>query len=602
MAQHLQAAAQATASSAGAFPEGMQFRFNSDYPPPPPGYASAESASVDPPPFPPAQIDPCARLTTRVYVPKRNQVVVVRDVLVGTAVTSAAGGGVGSGAASGEGGPGRQRMSCTDADDGSESDDDSDDSWDDTDSDMDEDDAAEGAAGGFSAAANPLRQQQPHANEPMPGVRAAPPRAEPPKRAYWLQRTLREAIYGRVKYAVVLRRRAESAIPLSQAMSPDGGGGVPTAEWEVTDEKCAVKEMSWNHIRRERSRLAEDPIKEVSAMQHLSRYHQRLRDELRGGGGGAMGAAGNDDYGGNGSDAMMDTHIMMPLDLLSDDRFLYSVMPYCNGGELFDRLDERQKFTEDESRYWMHQILSGVENLQRAGVCHRDMSLENLLVHNERLCLIIDMGMCLRIPYETEEEPRDGIVAGGTSQEGNLDTAGMMNSFAEMSVERVIPSGAGYAGGAGYITTTERLDHLDRRKNGVQRYLMRPQGTCGKWHYMSPEIAQNKTPFDGHAVDMWATGVILFLMLTGFPPWERPCKSDDRFKYMTAGYLVQMLTEWELGLSPDAMDLLQRMLWIDPRDRLSLEQVRAHPWMVNGRMEMPAQSRAAAFVAGGIRG
>ena len=131
---------------------------------------------------------------------------------------------------------------------------------------------------------------------------------------------------------------------------------------------------------------------------------------------------------------------------------------------------------------------------------------------------------------------------------------------------------------------------------------------------------KNREPFDGHSVDIWAVGVILFLMLTGFPPWERACRTDgefafflhfalnfrfanchtlaflalthcptsqinynvltERFKFMSAGYLVQMLTEWELGLSPDAMDLLQRMVWIDPRDRLSLRQVRNHPWML----------------------
>jgi serine/threonine protein kinase len=47
------------------------------------------------------------------------------------------------------------------------------------------------------------------------------------------------------------------------------------------------------------------------------------------------------------------------------------------------------------------------------------------------------------------------------------------------------------------------------------RYLLKPQGTCGKWLYMSPEIHENKQPFDGFAVDMWAAGVILFLMMTG---------------------------------------------------------------------------------------
>merc|ERR1719253_1464100 len=127
---------------------------------------------------------------------------------------------------------------------------------------------------------------------------------------------------------------------------------------------------------------------------------------------------------------------------------------------------------------------------------------------------------------------------------------------------------------------------LDIRKR--KRYLMKPQGTCGKWHYMTSEIMRNKEPFDGHAVDMWAVGVIMFLMLTGFPPWERACRTDERFKYMSAGYLVQMLSEWEIGLTSDAMDLLQRMLFLDPKDRLSLEQVRAHPWMVNGRRDQPS--------------
>jgi hypothetical protein len=44
-------------------------------------------------------------------------------------------------------------------------------------------------------------------------------------------------------------------------------------------------------------------------------------------------------------------------------------------------------------------------------------------------------------------------------------------------------------------------------------------------------------------------------------------------------HLVQMLREWKVGLSADAMDLLQRIFWFDPLDRLSLEQVWSHPWM-----------------------
>lgn len=296
--------------------------------------------------------------------------------------------------------------------------------------------------------------------------------------AYWLQRTIREAIYGRVLIARVIKRRSPNL-------------------WELTDETIAVKEMSWQHIRRERHRLAEDPIQEVAALQYLKTNFDQVD--------------------------MESVNVMFPKDILSDQRYLYSVMPYCNGGELFERLDMNERFTEPEARYWMDQLLNGIYHLESVGVCHRDISLENVLVHNDRISLIIDLGMCVRYPND----------------EG-------------------------------------------------QHVLISPQGTCGKWIYMSPEIFKNRA-FHGPSIDLWAAGVILFLLLTGFPPWDRACDTDERYRYMSSGYLVQMLTEWQIPISADAKDLLQRMLFADPADRLSLQQVRAHPWMANGPRHPPSE-------------
>ena len=185
------------------------------------------------------------------------------------------------------------------------------------------------------------------------------------------------------------------------------------------------------------------------------------------------------------------------------------------------------------------------------------MSLENLLVHQNG-ALIIDLGMCLRVPLRED------------------NAAVLSANFSGMNVN----------GAAAHMMGRSAENFFLNGRN-CPRSLIKPQGTCGKWIYMSPEIYLNREPFDGFAVDMWAAGVILFLMLTGFPPWERACSTDERFRYMTAGYLVQMLTEWELGLSSDAMDLLQRMLFLDPKDRLSLDQVRAHPWMLTGQVAFP---------------
>lgn len=54
---------------------------------------------------------------------------------------------------------------------------------------------------------------------------------------------------------------------------------------------------------------------------------------------------------------MLESHIMMPLDLLTDNRNLYSIMPYCTGGELFEVLEKKSRFSEPEARFWMRQIL-----------------------------------------------------------------------------------------------------------------------------------------------------------------------------------------------------------------------------------------------------
>ena len=96
---------------------------------------------------------------------------------------------------------------------------------------------------------------------------------------------------------------------------------------------------------------------------------------------------------------------------------------------------------------------------------------------------------------------------------------------------------------------------------------------------MSNEILESNRPFDGHAVDMWALGPMLFMMVSGSVPWDYASLTDQRFRHCSEGNFVSLAKEWNLGLSPDLIDLLQRMFFKDPKDRLSLNQVKAHPWL-----------------------
>jgi len=302
-------------------------------------------------------------------------------------------------------------------------------------------------------------------------------------RAYWIGRKLKKAIYGCVRSCTILRPRLQN-------------GEYSLDSWEVTPEMGAVKIVDWNLVTRNQGRHTEDPIKEVAAMQF---------------------AAQSGDH----------AHVMRSLDVLADDQYLYVFMPFCSMGELFGFVEREGRFSEPVARYWFRQILDGLYHMQRIGVCHRDLSLENLLVNQDTNCVIIDLGMCLRVPFAAD----DGSVT---------DVSG-----------------------------------------GTLRRLIKPQGQCGKPNYIAPEVLQSSEPFDGFGVDVWAAGIILFIMIVGLPPFEWAHDEDPRFKMITRGNLRAMLRQWNRTISDDAAELLQNMLRKDPRDRLSLMEVMDHRWVVN---------------------
>lgn len=110
----------------------------------------------------------------------------------------------------------------------------------------------------------------------------------------------------------------------------------------------------------------------------------------------------------------------------------------------------------------------------------------------------------------------------------------------------------------------------------------------------SNEIYKNRD-FYAAAVDVWALGVILFIMLTGIPPVETPAEIDPRFRMLQEGRLFELMDLWKVTfLSEEARDLLKGMLQVDPRARLSTDQIKAHPWL--------AGPIAAALLEGGAEG
>lgn len=257
-------------------------------------------------------------------------------------------------------------------------------------------------------------------------------------------------------------------------------------------------------MRQLRGRHLEDPIKEISAMQLVGDYH---------------------------------ANILGAMEVLQDEAYLYTVMQYCAGGDLFGVMAEHGNLDESLARSWFRQLLSGIFHLQRKGVCHRDLSLENIMLDDKNNVMIIDLGMSLRVPY----------------------------------------------------TDPSNIGCVTDVSEGTERRLMLAQGQGGKLMYMAPEVVAREEVFDGFAIDMWAVGVILFVLIVGMAPFKWAHESDRRYAKICRGGLKELLAGHNISLSREAIDLLQNMFWHDPRKRLTLAQVMQHPWVV-GRKPLSNKS------------
>ena len=73
-------------------------------------------------------------------------------------------------------------------------------------------------------------------------------------------------------------------------------------------------------------------------------------------------------------------------------------------------------------------------------------------------------------------------------------------------------------------------------------------------------------------VDIWSCGVILFALLAGYLPFEDPNTSNLYKKILSADYQVPNF------LSPEAIDLIARILTTDPEKRIKIDEIKKHPW------------------------
>uniref|UniRef100_A0AAY4CK16 Doublecortin-like kinase 3 n=1 Tax=Denticeps clupeoides TaxID=299321 RepID=A0AAY4CK16_9TELE len=102
---------------------------------------------------------------------------------------------------------------------------------------------------------------------------------------------------------------------------------------------------------------------------------------------------------------------------------------------------------------------------------------------------------------------------------------------------------------------------------------------CGTPTYVAPEILAETGECYGVAVDVWAMGVILYVLLCGFPPFRSAERNQtELFRLIRAGELHFFSPYWDM-VSTGAKDLIRALLQVNPKGRLTATQTLQHDWL-----------------------
>lgn len=231
------------------------------------------------------------------------------------------------------------------------------------------------------------------------------------------------------------------------------------------------------------------------------------------------------------------------------DRF-YLVFEKMNGGPLLDHIQRKKFFTEQEASKVTKDIATALKFLHDRGIAHRDVKPENIL--------------CSDIDHVSPVKLCD------------LDLASKASPPA-----------------------SPRLTNVNSEPD-----LASPVGSA---EFMAPEVVG---AFVGDALkydkrcDMWSLGVIVYIMICGYPPfygvcWRENCGWDqglacsdcqeNLFKRIQRGQFDFPAPEWE-NVSEEAKDLICHMLVKNVRQRFTADEVLKHPWVKNGAPETKLQT------------
>ncbi|XP_068912694.1 peripheral plasma membrane protein CASK isoform X4 [Tenebrio molitor] len=229
-------------------------------------------------------------------------------------------------------------------------------------------------------------------------------------------------------------------------------------------------------------------------------------------------------------------HIVELLETYSSEGMLYMVFEYMDGSDLCYEVVRRASsgfvYSEAVASHYMRQILEAMRYCHENDIVHRDIKPECILLatkENSAPVKLGGFGVAVQLPDRHPANPGECLVS---EYRTNLSPMGQL-----------------------YLKS-------DRA------------GRVGCSSYMAPEVIERR-PY-GKAVDIWAAGVLLHVLLSGVLPFHG--SGRRLMEAICRGKLHMDCPQWEL-ISDSAKDLIQQMLAVDPKQRITIQEVLNHRWL-----------------------
>lgn len=116
-----------------------------------------------------------------------------------------------------------------------------------------------------------------------------------------------------------------------------------------------------------------------------------------------------------------------------------------------------------------------------------------------------------------------------------------------------------------------------QKKTGPKR---RCNKACGSPPYAAPEIVSHN--YDPSLCDIWSCGIVLFVLLTGKIAWEMPVIEDNDYAYYIKNKGDILVSPWN-KIDLGALSLLRKILVPDINERISIDKIKQHQWMIKDR-------------------